>query len=235
MKKKELLKILNDNTLTDEVCKNLIVRITDTLFAISDNVEIEKSTSIKEFLNNGGFDLTKLNSKRDIKSIQNELESILKELQTWVNREGQKMTVKSVGNRWLLKQQHKRIVSSVIFVTVFAVFALAVFVFSLLDNFGIFNTNGIASGICGSLDFLCGVSFFIYEWISDKKVKEMNKDMNAATGVTIEFRNSKIKVKGNNNNFGVKNTGDELERFIAKYDNDKIYVDGNDNNFGITR
>lgn len=239
MTKKTLLVKLHDNTVTDEVCRNIIVRIKDTLLAFDDDAEIENFTSLTEFFDNGGFSQTKINADsqpRDIETIRKELEIILKELQTWVNREKQRRDVAAVGNDWLCGQQHKNFIASVIFIAVFAAFAVAVFVFSILDNCNVFKTSGVASGICGSLDFLCGVSFFVYEWFSDKKVKTMRNEMGAVSGVV--YYKSKIKVKGNNNNFGIRNgnTSDDVEKrardFIVKYGKSKFQVKGDNNNFG---
>lgn len=219
MKKKDLLKKLNNNTVTDESCKNLIVRITDTLLTFPDNVEIENFTSLNEFFNNGGFNQTRINSDsqpRDIETIQKELEMILNALQDWAKREGQKREVKSVGNDWLCGQQQKNFKASLIFFIVFAVITVAVCVSSILDACGVLTPDGLASGICGSLDFFCGVGFFIDERIRDKKVKGMHDEMSEIT--TGIICNKKIKVKGNYANFGIQTiTYEETEKRILEF------------------
>lgn len=211
---------------SNEIHKVQINNICDIVYLMQESDLIREVPELITYVSNG---LSRLDG--DI------FETILNKLRAWVRRQGQIREVTSVGDDWLGGQHHKNFIVSVLFVTVFAIFAAIVFVFSILDNCGILNTSGLVSGICGSLDFLFGVSFFIYEWINDKKVKTMYNEMSEITGIV--YYESKFKIKGNGNNFGAINSEavcdieEQARKFVIKYGKSKIKVNGNDNNFGI--
>ncbi len=228
MTKRELLEKICEKkgAETEELCKARLDNVCDVVRMMPENEILKEAPEIERYLNESESHLD-----GDI------LETIINKLRAWVKRQEQKNVVQIVGNEWLCEQCGKTHITSAFFIVVFALLAVAVFVFSILDNLEVFTTRGLASGICGSIDFLCGVGFFIYEWISDKKVKTMYDYMRDITGIV--YYKSKFNVKGNGNNFGVMNQGascdieERAKNFIVKYSKNKVKVKGDENNLGI--
>ena len=144
----------------------------------------------------------------------------------------------SVGVAWLSNHRGVKFTVSSIFIVSLALVSLAVLILSILESTKAIPTDGILAGICGGLDFVCGVGFFIYEWVSDKKEKEMSRELSNITGIV--YYKSKIKT-GDNANFGiiinrsnvpVDDSNKKAEMFILKYNRSKIKA-GDDANFGI--
>lgn len=233
MTSNELLNIIDKSTLKNDVEKKSLYKeyfpLIEAILTYAPNkMELPEISSLDGIKNVDDFEI--FIRDNDYETVKDRLERILIQLKTYAE-------VSIVGNEWLKGHHHKNFVKSIVFIVGLAVMSAAVFVFSILDLLGILPTNGLASGICGSIDFLFGVIFFIYEFVSDKKVKDLNKDMGENFGNFVS--NSKIKHKGNNGNFGIQynytetsdDNNQELQGSFVR--NSNIEDEGDNNNYGI--
>ena len=134
----------------------------------------------------------------------------------------------------LLRNKKKSLVSKII-IPIIAVLSGMIALFTVLEVCKVLDTGDAIAGICGVADFLFGVGFFIYEFLSDKKSKEISDKVDRINGQVVYNKN--VKVKGNRNNFGIQNSVSDRARlaseFLAEVNNSEIKVKGNNNNFGI--
>ncbi len=125
-----------------------------------------------------------------------------------------------------------------VFIAIIIILTLGIATFSVLEEFCVIDYGGKLSAVCGVLDFINSVAFFIYEQIDDRKKNAIQDDLEKMSGISIHNKNN--KVKGIDNNFGViinganqepKMDSAKLEAFIMTY-NVKNKVKGDNNNFG---
>lgn len=182
MTKNDLLSMISESTLKcdpDQEKRSLYERyyplIKATLQFCPDTVELVGLSSIDDFEKRGSFESFVIGN--DARTIEKRFEAVLTDLETFANgyvranpaRVQTVATVMSVNNEWQIQRQKKNNVVFIILISLFVIFSAAVFVFALLDTFGVVATGGIISAVCGCLDFANGVAFFIYEQIDDRK------------------------------------------------------------------
>lgn len=184
--KAELVQLLDEYNGIDNECIMNIKLIKATVNHIPEGDDLSGLESINSFISNGKAYDTNLNQKRNIAQ---ELHEIFTELTTYVKAAVNKKKTdektakskdelnKSVGEAKarFAKQNGRREKSHIvriIVIVVLALIAVTAVIAGLMETFGCLGDIGdkIAT-TCGIIDFGCGVGFFVYELIDDKKAK----------------------------------------------------------------
>lgn len=177
MKKKELLKMIRNSTImhsTDgyrELYKNYYNSIECTLYAFSDNAEIEIS-SVKQFKSSDDFERFVRNSSSG--DIERLLSNIVSDIRTWIDNRPAEVAV-------LNKRSRAKKVWFAIFTVVIIATIIAAIVLEGLKISGKFNeTLGWVSDAVDGLGLVTGLAFFLYEKIDDLRKNSVHKDYEAA-------------------------------------------------------
>ncbi|MCM1556109.1 MAG: hypothetical protein NC087_01100 [Anaeroplasma bactoclasticum] len=240
MTKENFLKMVETSTLDATLKKeylykyeNLLAIVKPQQILIQDLNEFEKEYLFEIFIRNN-----------DYEKIKSKLSDIYKKLNNWLIYNYIPLNIKEIADvtkglahtartavfkhKWD-KIMHKRSHwLFILFIVLFCILSGAVAIFSFLEMFKVLKTNGEISAICGILDFINGIVFFIVERIDDAKKNSMEQKCDEALGNTeininpknIDKRKFKTKLKNSNNNVIVN--GD-----ISVDLDDYLYLKGN--------
>lgn len=259
MKAAKLLKMIKESTASVDVkCsqtyKEYFPLIEAHLQSVGDDFDLKGLSSLEEFEDKYSFENFIRSATSD--EIKSKFAAILTDAKTcaklYAKDNSEKLlraaTVQAVYVNWLNQRQHKQHkVIFPLFIVAFVLLAIVVVAFSIMDALNVFAENIAMSKTCtvvsaaaGALDFVAGLSFFIYERHDDKKKREVQEQFEGITNGKIINKGN--RVKGNGNNFGIINYSSsedlneivekKLDDFIAICNVDNV-VKGDDNNFGI--
>lgn len=194
MTKKELLKVIDVNTVTEGEQKRLIERIKDTLSGFDNETEFGEFASVNDFVSNGGYELSVLDLKP--RNIVHELDKILTEIQSYIISyrakidEQEQDLYDTLDNR-----SHKGLIAFLMVIIILAFVAIGCTIAHIaLGNERFTYGDSIAEAI-GTLDFVLGAIGFVWERRDDIKKKTTKRKVHKAaekakeTGDIKEFIN----------------------------------------------
>ncbi len=179
MKKELLLNILENTTLKCDpdqskraIYDKYCCKILTLLAVLPDNVEINGIPYLEqsEFSSQDNFE-------NFIRSDSSEVERVLDKLADrfteWTKNY---IRVHTEESKVLYGKSDKKHIGTTIFVIVIILTVFTAALFSALDIVGMIEYGNQVSTVIGCLDFVCGVGFFLYEFLSDKRKNNVLTD-----------------------------------------------------------
>ncbi len=203
MTKEKFLEMLEKCTLDTSIKENYLPKFKDLLEGVDPKRDLDIDTLLKYPRGNAVEyyirDYNRYDNQEIIEKLYNEVQNWTLKYMTYALKSFQS---KANDDK---TRHHKKHIISIVFIILLILFSLVAATFSLLDIIN--NTGGKIAAVCGVLDFIFGVLFFIAELIDDMQKK--NTDIEFEEKLTRKTsKNGDIHIGGSVGNGNTISTGD---------------------------